>query len=221
MKRTNEKVYTNNGNPAVLNAVEGTGKLVLDVGCGDGANARILKKAGHTIDGITLSQQEADVVKDVIRNVYICDLEHGLPATITAKYDVIICSHVLEHIAYPAKLLAGIRNVMAPGAKMIVALPNIMHYTPRMQLLRGNFNHAETGIWDYTHMRWYTFKSAAKMFADNGFSVVKAWVDGTIPLYRVTKYLPAGVQKQIFNMLTAISKGFFGAQLLYVIQKHD
>jgi hypothetical protein len=50
-------------------------------------------------------------------------------------------AHVLEHICYPDKLLTDIRMVLKKDGRFIVALPNIMHYKARMQLIMGNFNY--------------------------------------------------------------------------------
>jgi SAM-dependent methyltransferase len=142
-------------------------------------------------------------------------LENGLPADISGTYDVIILSHVLEHICYPSKLLNDLKRVMHPGSRLIIALPNIMHYQSRIQLMLGNFNYREAGVWDYTHFRWYTFNTARKLLLDHGFTVEYAGVAGDLPFGRITKRIfPAAVQKFLYRVLTSISKGLFGSQLL-------
>ena len=214
MKGTEEKIYQNEGNPAVLDAVPGCSGLALDVGCGDGANFRALVAKGLVVDGITLSTLEAAHVAPHVRKVFVCNLEDGMPE-VTDKYNVIICSHVLEHIAYPKKLLEGIRGVMAPGAIMVVALPNVMNYRSRLELIKGNFPVADSGVWDYTHVRWYTIESASELFKNHGFEIDRVWVDGALPLYRITRHIPRSIQNACFRVLVSISKGLFGSQILY------
>jgi len=73
------------------------------------------------------------------------------------------------------------RKLLKDSGKIIIALPNLMHYKSRIQLMLGNFNYDESGIWDYTHVKWYTFHSGRKLLEDNGFTVEKSFVDGDVP----------------------------------------
>lgn len=210
------KVYSNEGNQAVLNLVQGNGCKILDIGCGAGDNAKVLVNKGHLVDGITLSKEESLICKPVMRYVWVYNVEGGLPLDVSDTYDYILCSHVLEHVAYPKKLLMDIRQSLKPGGKLIVALPNIMHYQSRIKLILGNFNYDETGIWDYTHLRWYTYKTGAELLQDNGFKVIASAVDGDLPLLTLFRFIPYKIRKIIYSGLTMVSKGMFGSQLLYV-----
>lgn len=219
MKNTSEKIYINKGNTEVLAMVPANAKHILDIGCGAGDNAIALVSKGYIVDGITLSDEEASVAKNVMRKVFVFNLENGIPGTISEKYDVIILSHVLEHICYPDKLLNGIKSIIKPSSRIIVALPNIMNYKSRLQLMAGNFNYQEAGIWDYTHFRWYTCSTAEKLLKQNGFNVLYSDVSGDLPFGRVTKKIfGIRVQKAIFNFLKRISKGFFGYQILLLAE---
>lgn len=214
--RTEQKIYSNKGNAAVLSEIKGKDLVILDVGCGGGDNSRVLVQEGHTTDGITLSESEAAICRTFMRDVFIHNLETGLPELTPGSYDHVICSHVLEHIGYPQQLLSDIRQVLKKEGTLIVALPNVMHYQSRFKLLFGKFDYEESGIWDNTHLRWYTFSSGRKLLRENGFEVIKGSVDGDIPLLRIFGFIPRPVRKQIFNLLSFFSKGFFGSQLIYV-----
>lgn len=217
---SSEKIYRNDGNREVLKNISNTAKYILDIGCGNGDNARILNKNGRIIDGITLSEKEKENAQKYMSNIYIHNLENGLPADLAYKYDVIICSHVIEHIAYPKNLLNDIKQRLAPNGILIVALPNIMVYQSRFRLLFGNFNYEESGIWDFTHLRWYTFKTGEELLLNNGFNVVKSFVSGDIPLLSLTKVIPFQIRQFLYrNVFLKISKGFFGGQLIYVATK--
>ena len=73
------KIYTNSGNGPVLARVPRGVRVVLDVGCGAGDNARALHALGCVVDGITLSEQEAVLARPACRAVHIFNLEQGLP----------------------------------------------------------------------------------------------------------------------------------------------
>lgn len=215
-KTSETKVYFNEGNQAVLNLVEGNQGTVLDIGCGAGDNARKLVNRGFIVDGITLSEEEAFLCKSFMRRVWVHNVEQGLPLEVKETYDFILCSHVLEHIVYPNTLLKDIRARLKPKGKLIVALPNIMHYQSRIKLLKGDFNYNDTGIWDYTHVRWYTFQSGAQLLHENGFKLISSTVDGDIPFLRLFRVIPFQIRRVIYRGLTMISKGLFGSQLLFV-----
>ncbi len=216
MQLSQYKTYQNSGNEDVFSLIDEDKKLVLDIGCGGGSLAKKLNTSSKIIDGISISPNELHEAKEFLRHGYLFNLENGLPPEIQENtYDCVICSHILEHIAYPEKLLEDIKKVLKPGGILVVALPNLFHYKTRLQLLKGNFPYAEAGIWDYTHVRWYTFKSALILLSQN-FEVDYATVTGGLPFNRFFKrILPLGVSRFLYKNLIKISKGLFGYQLLY------
>ena len=222
LKQSIDKVYLNNGNQNVLKLITKPDSIILDVGCGGGVLAKILSSIGHTVDGITISSDELVMAKPFVRNLYLHNLETGLPLTLKPnQYDYVICSHVLEHIVYPEKLLKDIYTVLKPGGVLIVALPNIMHYKSRMKLVAGKFEYADAGIWDYTHVKWYTFKTAKQLLINTGFNIELATVTGELPFNSLfIKILPGFIRERIFHLLIGISKSFFGYQLLLKTSKN-
>ena len=216
MEKSKQKIYSNSGNNDVLELIPAGAKYILDIGCGDGANARLLIKRNCIVDGITISEAEKDIAAEVMREVYVYKIENGLPEKADAVYDVVICSHVLEHICYPQQLMNDIHRALKPNGTLIVALPNIMHYQSRWQLARGNFNYKDAGIWDYTHFKWYTFITARQLLEQHHFKIKVASVTGELPANTVfKKILPPTLRKYIYSLLIKVSKGFFGYQLLY------
>jgi len=217
MENTIHKNYRNSGNWDVLKFIE-ENSVVLDVGCGGGDNAKILKEKNCTVDGITISEAELKDASVFLRKGYLHDLEKGLPDAVRGnQYDYVICSHVLEHICYPDKLLSDIRASLKEDGKLIVALPNIMHYQSRWQLMKGNFNYQSAGIWDNTHFKWYTFKTGASLLEDNGFAIVEKTVTGQLPAASFfSKILPGKSAAALYDRLKKISPGLLGYQLLYV-----
>ncbi|MFN3405701.1 MAG: class I SAM-dependent methyltransferase [Cytophagaceae bacterium] len=216
-----EKRYKNLGNISIINEIDNSSLRVLDIGCGAGDNARILMEKGKIVDGITLSMAESEVAKNHCRDVFIYNLEKGLPNVVKEReYEVIICSHVLEHICWPEILLNDIYNLLEKtNGTLLVALPNIMHYKFRSKLILGNFDYTPSGTMDNTHFRWYTFKSARQLFINNHFIINKSWVDVSLPCKSLSeKLLPKFIHPFFKNVLAQISPGLFGSQLLYKLR---
>ena len=214
-------MYSNMGNPAVLKLVPADTRLkILDIGCGAGDNASILKSRGYELDGITASAEEFRVAEKYFNRVFIHNLELGLPSECTGIYDVIIMSHVLEHIAYPQKLLLDIQKIILPTSVLIIALPNLLHYRSRIKLLMGNFNYQDSGVWDETHLRWYTWRSSKALFEQLGYNIIHQDVGGELPFGRIMrKIIPFSFNQALFKLLKWISPGFFGEQILLVARK--
>lgn len=215
-----DKIYQNEGNVDVINNIPATAKYVLDVGCGNGCLADILTKNGHIVDGITISHTEAINAIDICRNVYVHNLENGLPESLNKKYDLVICSHVLEHICYPELLLFDIYNILNDDALLIVALPNIMHIASRFQLFIGNFNYKLNGMWDNTHFKWYTFQTSEDLLIHNNFKIKKKYVTGELPFISRSGYFKNTLLYKYFkNIILKKFPGLFGYQIILVVTK--
>ena len=213
------KCYQHPGNHRVVEMIPGDARIVLDVGCGAGDNARLLKARGMTVDGITLSESEAELARGECRHVWLHNLETGLPGEIAGPYDAVLCSHVLEHICFPEKLLADIRRVLGPEGSLVVALPNMVYFKNRLRLLCGRIEYEEGGVMDNTHFRWYTFASARRLLERNGFERVLAQADGSFPLPGLRRLLPPAWLAPFDRAAVAMLPGLLGHQLLYRYRK--
>jgi hypothetical protein len=69
-------------------------------------------------------------------------------------------------------VLAWLRTLLDPeDGTAIVSLPNIAHWTARRALLRGRFDYADFGLFDRTHLRFFTRASATELATRAGFAV--------------------------------------------------
>lgn len=186
------------------------------MGCGAGDNASILMQRGATVDGITLSAEEAHVAAAVCRKVVVHDLEKGLPLDLADSYDCCLCSHVIEHLCWPGPLLADVNRLLSPSnGLLIVALPNFLFVKQRYKILRGDFYYERSGLWDETHFRWYTFVTARQLIESAGFEISHASATGYLPLGPIRKAVPKIAQ--ILDLWVSRRwPGLFGWQFLYV-----
>jgi len=157
------------------NIPEGTMEI-LDVGCGYGALGEELVKKGHTVLGIDISRDAIEVAKKRITKALVADAVDiaSLPKEIREKkYDIIIFSDIIEHIANPLKMLKDYKIFLKPEGKIIVSVPNIATLPMRLKLLIGNFDYTDTGTLDRTHLRFFTRKSAKKLIKKAGYEIEK------------------------------------------------
>lgn len=114
----------------IIEAINGQGDLskikVLDVGCGNGIISLNLGALGFQVVGLDVSSKAIDVAnqQNTLSNVKFQVLPaEGLDA-LDQKFDVIICSEVLEHLDSPGDLLSQLHQILAIDGILIVTVPN-------------------------------------------------------------------------------------------------
>lgn len=219
--RLEERIYANEGNPPLLAlAPEGPGRA-LDCGCGAGDNARLLRARGWSVTGVTLSRGEQEAARAHCERVDLADLEQPLPESIGTGFDLVLLSHVLEHLVHPEVLLENVKRRLAPGGALLVGLPNVLFYPIRLKALFGRFEYTPGGIMDETHVRFYTFESGAELLRRNGFTVVEMRADGGVPLWALRRVLSDTLVRFIDTSACRLWPGLFGRQSLYLAKVAD
>ncbi len=98
------------------------GGRLLEVGCGSGAMLAQLKRRGWRVHGLDLDPSAVDAAKS--RGLRV-DLGHlSEQAYPHASFDVVVMSHVIEHVHDPRALLAEVRRVLAEGGQLVLLTPN-------------------------------------------------------------------------------------------------
>lgn len=157
---------------ALLAAVP-AGARVLDVGCATGYLAAELAARGHAVTGIEADGAAAQAARE--RGVEVVTGDVADPATLAAAagpFEAILCGDVLEHLADPAATLRALRERLTPGGVLVASLPNAVHWTARRQVVRGRFPQEDHGLFDRTHLRFFTRASARELLTGAGLEVV-------------------------------------------------
>lgn len=159
---------------SVLASLVHDNATVLDLGCGSGALGQYLKETRQcTSDGLTWSEAEAQHARPHYRHVVVadletCDLRAAFPA---AGYDYIVCADVLEHLRHPENVLAACRDLLKPGGRLLVSVPNAGYAGLVAELLQGEFRYREEGLLDRTHLRFFTRRSLARFLGEQRWAI--------------------------------------------------
>ena len=148
---------------------EGGPKRILDIGCSHGQFGALLRLQGHTVIGV--DYEKLDGVAERLDGFFEADLNQGLPSEVGTDYDVVIAADVLEHLAEPQALLEQLPSVLGPRGVVIVSIPNVAHWYPRLRVVTGTFDYERRGILDAGHLRFFTKKSFSKMAKRAGYVV--------------------------------------------------
>ena len=86
-------------------------------------------------------------------------------------FDQILLADVLEHIPDPGPVLSRLTSLLGPGGSVVISLPNIAYIRARLRLLRGVWRYERTGIFDRTHLRFFTLATARELMEQHGLRV--------------------------------------------------
>lgn len=156
---------------------------VLELGCASGYLSGSMEQyRGCRVTGLEFDAAAAAIAGQRCSEVYTADLDlpNALaPAQASAPYDVLLAAAVLEHLKYPERLLQDAKTLLKPGARVIVSLPNVVHWSIRLQHLFGRFDYVDYGIMDRTHVQFYTVTSGRALLEDQGYPVTEFHIAGS------------------------------------------
>lgn len=146
-------------------------KRALDIGCASGTFGTILKKTGAEVWGIepTEAAEKAKTRIDKVLHGTYREVQDQLPR---AHFDLVCFTDVLEHMDDCFTVLREVRGLLAPNGQVLVSLPNLRHWPALMRLFwHGDFPYQDSGVFDRTHLRFFTKTSMVRMFTDCGYDI--------------------------------------------------
>jgi len=176
--------YYEGVNAELLFALPKEARTVVEIGCGAGRFAAAYRATNPTVRylGVELFEEAAQQAATQMDSVIIGNIENAdifseLEKRLgDSKIDVLVFGDVLEHLLDPWGVLARLKNIMSPKGYCVACIPNISHWTILAGLLHGEWNYADSGLLDKTHLRFFTKKTMIELFEQTGWQV-----EGFIP----------------------------------------
>ncbi len=119
--------------------VELTGQLAapvhfLDVGCGSGYYVRRALELGCVPTGVDLSLHSCSMGAARVPG-RLCQADAECLPFRDARFDLVFCQQLIEHVVFPERVLAEIARVMRPGGILFLSAPNRLgrHLLPKVR----------------------------------------------------------------------------------------
>ena len=172
------------------------GEKVLEVDCGPGVMATLMRDRGADVTGTDLSAVAVERARAKGFPVTQVDLDTETLPFEDASFDTVVSNSAIEHRFYFDRSLDECVRVLRPGGKFILCLPNIAHWRCRLWILLGRFPYVRNSPTDMTHLRFFTVPDAKELCQERGITVEA--VDGSASLW-VRGFYPWPFRKPVIR----------------------
>jgi len=141
---------------------QGSEKLLLDIGCGNGTFLHVAKSHGFVPHGMDVSARAVEIAMEQ----YGCPVrqgEIGGKAWDDCQFDFVTMFHVLEHLTDPRAALKYARGLLRTSGLLIIQVPNVSSIQARL------FGNRWYGLDVPRHVINFTPKALALLLQEMGF----------------------------------------------------
>ncbi|WP_244070973.1 class I SAM-dependent methyltransferase [Nitrosomonas sp. PY1] len=144
---------------------------LLEIGCGNGKRLNRLRNLGWKVTGQEIDPAAYEfVTRNLGISVHLGPLES---LNISEQYDVILMSHVIEHVHDPAALLISCLRLLKHDGLIILLTPNTDSYGHR------KFRADWRGLEPPRHLHLFNSRTLMRLMQKSGFQCQKSW---TVPI---------------------------------------
>jgi 2-polyprenyl-3-methyl-5-hydroxy-6-metoxy-1,4-benzoquinol methylase len=169
----------------------------LDSGYSDGSFVEQAQLQGMQAEGIDLSEVAIEEARKRNFSVYYSSVENFEPGH---KYDTITAFDVLEHVLDPVAFVQAVRNLLLPGGKVVLSLPDQGSLICKLMGKSWYFYIPEE------HLHYFKKSTIAKLLTNAGF-VVERHMPTYKPLtynYSLTQFME--YNPLIYKVLSLVAK---------------
>jgi 2-polyprenyl-3-methyl-5-hydroxy-6-metoxy-1,4-benzoquinol methylase len=193
-----------------------TGLKVLEIGAAYGETLYYLKEKGLAIEAIGIElfedKNNKEKYKIIDRFIFGNINEIHLPE-FEGYFDLILLPDVLEHIFDPKVTLKKVHKYLKNDGEIIVSMPNIRHFSAFINIfVKGDFKYEDSGIFDYTHVKFYCKKNIKELLETTNFKILKT--ESSIKNFKGKSF-----SKVINNITLGVFEEFFSTQYFFRSRK--
>lgn len=193
---------------------------VLDIGCGEGALLRLLKKEypENEYYGTDISNKATSIARQNNEDICYDTNDFNKKTSYAADlFDLVICGEVIEHLHDTDNFFCEINRILKQNGHIVLSTPNLSSWIGRVMLLFGflppsmeisnqsrqfgrKIFYRESHSQAVGHIKSFTWRSLEDISEYYGFEIIDhrgAWFRPFAPNKLVTYLFPALSQEQV------------------------
>jgi len=190
----------------------GTSKKILEVGCMFGHLLEELKNE-YEVRGIDIGHEAVTFCREKGLNVDLISAEDFVQKN-HQQFDLIVLSHVLEHLLDPSDVLKKFNSFLNPGGKIIVLVPNQASFCRK-------FFGRYWGWWQVpVHVNHFSINAMKKLSEKTGYKISAQRFRGGDSLmlllnfvnlfrFRSTNKAPGNFQRTVIRIFTGVFRSWY------------
>jgi len=139
---------------------------LLDIGCGGGLFLGLMRRRGLRVAGLDFSAEAASIAWRRHQAPAVCGMLEHSPLR-PGSFAAATMFHVLEHLYDPRVYLAAVHELLQPGGRLVVQVPNAACW--QFRLLGRSWN----GVDVPRHLFDFRDRDVERLLEDTGFAVVR------------------------------------------------
>jgi len=170
--------------PAVIQLLgPANDRHLLDAGCGGGSFCEHLESLGFHASGFDTSESAIAIAADKVRTgrVVRASAYDDLRRTFGRRFDAVTALEVIEHLYDPRAFLRRVRDLLAPGAPLVLSTPHHGFLKNLALAVSGKLDDHFTVLWDGGHIKFFSARTIRRMLEECGYRVVQIRGVGRLP----------------------------------------
>lgn len=139
---------------------------LLEIGCGGGQMLKRMEEMGWQVEGVDFDSSAVECARSKGLQVRLGSLE--AQSYLDNNFDVIVMSHLIEHVHDPLRLLQESHRILKPDGQVILVTPN------NESLGHKLFKEAWRGLEAPRHLYLFSRRALQQLFQRAGFEVKNA-----------------------------------------------
>jgi 2-polyprenyl-3-methyl-5-hydroxy-6-metoxy-1,4-benzoquinol methylase len=159
----------------------GRARRAFDLGCGNGAMARVLSDEGWQVAGVDPSQEGVAYGRARGLNLHVGSGYDDL-ATAFGRWPFVLCLEVVEHVYFPHRLARALSELCEPAGLAIVSTPYHGYCKNlALSLVPGAWDRHHHPLSDHGHIKFWSERTLRGLLIGAGFKSVRFRRLGRVP----------------------------------------